>query len=156
MINVIYYLNSGSTKGYCYIRFQSQDAAVRCIDHLDNYELRANIRLVVQRSNDNRRLRLTNLPADLNRYDASLLGLLHRLTDCVSYEVLTPLQNGRNASVVIEFGSHEAASSARRYVMTSDIYVASRSVGVEWENPNSQNGVLVNKVRRVLSRIRVL
>ncbi|KAJ8681737.1 hypothetical protein QAD02_017529 [Eretmocerus hayati] len=135
---------SGTNRGFCFIMYETQEAAQRAVRELNNYEIIPNWFIGVVISVNNCRLHITDLPQTV-----SAKKLVQKIwpvcEDIDRIYVFQSIYNPLTRHALIEFNTHRSAAMARRQLLPERSKFFDRNeVKIEWAHPKMIIGNVVS------------
>lgn len=131
---------SGSTRGFGYIRYETEGEAQSAHQRFNGANLRFHSKpIMVLISTDNRRLFVGNLPFHVTKDDI-FRELRNYISDTMPVDIEMPpmAPSHRNYRFVfIVFKNHTAATVARRVLIPSTVLLFGKEVNIDWARPAS-------------------
>ncbi|XP_034021032.1 probable RNA-binding protein 46 [Thalassophryne amazonica] len=142
---------SGENRGYAFVMYTNRESAQKCIQMLNNYEIRPGKFIGVCVSLDNCRLFVGSIPKD--RRKDEIMDEMKKVTDGVVDVIVYPSSSDKSRNrgfAFIEYESHKAAAMARRKLMPGTFQMWGHAIQVDWAEPEKDVG------EDIMQRVRVL
>lgn len=130
---------SGANRGYGFCEYTNTEDAKRCVQMLDNYEIRKGKFLGVCLSVDNCRLFVGGIPK--NKTKPEILSEMQRVTEGVKDVIVYPSAADKTKNrgfAFVEYTDHKAAAMARRKLIPGRIQLFGHSIAVDWAEPERE------------------
>lgn len=147
---------TGQNRGYAFLSFVSNDAARKCVEMYDKFEIRPKRELHVTISQPNNRLFVGSIPKTKTKEEIFEEFNKHTtgLTDVILYYQVEERNKGSGLQknrgfCFLEYDTHQAASQARRRLLSGRVKAWNNLiVTVDWADPiNSPAEDIMDKVK---------
>lgn len=147
---------TGQNRGYAFLSFVEYDAARKCVDMYDKFEIRPKRELHVTISQPNNRLFVGSIPKTKTKEEIFDEFSKHTtgLTDVILYYQVEERNKGSGLQknrgfCFLEYDTHQAASQARRRLLSGRVKAWNNLiVTVDWADPiNSPAEDVMDKVK---------
>ena len=132
---------SGTNRGFGFVQYSTKAEAKNAILQLDGYEIQPGQRIRVNKSVDNCRLFIGQIPKDLTKEAviSTVSNYVSGAKDVIMY--FSPSNKSFNRGFCfVEFDSHRSAAVARRFFVTTGVRLWGSCIRVDWavpeEDPN--------------------
>ncbi|OXA62020.1 RNA-binding protein 47 [Folsomia candida] len=119
---------SGSTRGFCFVRFFEKEHASQAILELNRKEVKKGWKIKVVMSLDNSTLWVTDFPKF--RTDEEIRSEIFRISNGVTS--VTIFSQNKNRCGLIDYATHSAASNARKLFLSREVTLWGHRCFVEW------------------------
>lgn len=128
-------------RGFAFIRYHNPEIAKNAVQMFNNKSIRPNRRMAVQKSKENNRLFINNIPLNktkLEIWDELLNNGVQAISDVITYKSYND-QNVNRGFVFVEFFTHEdAATTRRRFCKAKQLFLWQKPVIVDWSKPMTE------------------
>jgi len=144
---------SGYNRGYAFVCFTCTEHAKAAIERLDNYEIRAGLRIGVCKSVDNCKLFVNGLPKDKSQQEIqqAMSEVSEDVSDVIVHPGSNPGEKNRGFAFV-EYQTHRAAAMARRKLMPGRITIFGSEVVTDWAEPETDMNDTLSRIKNVYVR----
>ncbi|OXA65027.1 RNA-binding protein 47 [Folsomia candida] len=125
---------SGSTRGFCFVRFFEKEHASQAILELNRKEVKKGWKIKVVMSLDNSTLWVTDFPKF--RTDEEIRSEIFRISNGVTS--VTIFTQNKQRCCLIDYTTHSAASNARKLFLSRQVKLWGHRCSVEWAQRGDQ------------------
>ncbi|CAF0904721.1 unnamed protein product [Brachionus calyciflorus] len=130
---------SGFNRGFGFVMYTSREHAKKCVNELNNYEIRKGRMIGVCRSVDNCRLFVGGIPKNKKRDE--ILEEMKKVTEDVVNVIVYPCAHDKTKNrgfAFVQYSSHRAAAIARRKLIPNRIQIFGQPIAVDWAEPEAE------------------
>lgn len=130
---------SGFNRGFGFVMYTCREHARKCVNELNNYEIRKGKMIGVCRSVDNCRLFVGGIPKNKKREE--ILEEMRKITDDVINVIVYPSAHDKTKNrgfAFVQYSSHRAAAIARRKLIPNRVQIFGQPIAVDWAEPEPE------------------